>query len=258
MTAAGRGLRSVPLLTGYAALVLIAVLGWWFLAAGEAAMVSMSGDGPIMDLMWRMMRPSSVAPYLLASALMWVVMMIAMMVPAVLPMAAMYRRMDRGNNADLDTLVFACGYLAAWSGFALLAAGLQWWLHERDLLHGMLLKSGPQLAAAILLTAGLYQLTPLKDACLARCRGPMSFFLANWRAGRLGAFRMGLDHGLYCIGCCWALMLLMFVGGAMSVLTMAALSVFILAERLLPPGPWVSKLPGLAMLAWGGWVLLAG
>lgn len=102
-----------------------------------------------------------------------------------------------GASPGLDTLVFAGGYLAGWSGYALLAALLQWSLHGRALLRGMQLETGPALAAAILLTAGLYQLTPLKDSCLARCRGPMGFFLANWRDGRLGALRMGLDHGLY-------------------------------------------------------------
>ena len=103
----------------------------------------------------------------------------------------------------------------------------------------------------MLLVAGIYQLTPWKAACLRHCRSPIGFFLQHWSPGAWGAVRMGLRHGLYCIGCCWMLMLLMFVGGAMSVLTMAVLCGFILAERLLPPGPWVSRIPGAAMIAWG-------
>ncbi|HCU89895.1 MAG TPA: metal-binding protein, partial [Gammaproteobacteria bacterium] len=108
----------------------------------------------------------------------------------------------------------------------------------------------------ILMLAGAYQLTPMKEACLSRCRSPIGFFLANWRAGRLGAIRMGLQHGLFCIGCCWMLMLLMFVGGAMSVVTMALLSMFILAERVLPSGPWVSWMPGIALIAWGAYLAI--
>src|SRR5262249_17783439 len=97
----------------------------------------------------------------------------------------------------------------------------------------------------------VYQLTPMKEACLRHCRSPMSFFLEHWSAGAMGAFRMGMRHGLYCVGCCWVLMLLMFVGGAMSVLTMAILGALILAERLLPDGPWTSRIPGAAMILWG-------
>ena len=148
------------------------------------------------------------------------------------------------------------GYLTGWLAFSVVAAVVQWWLHSRGFLHGMTLVSGATLAATLLIAAGIYQLTPLKEACLARCRSPLGFFLAHWRDGRMGAFTMGLRHGLFCVGCCWALMLLMFVGGAMSVATMAAVCVFVLAERLLPAGPWVSKLPGLAMIGWGAVVLV--
>lgn len=252
----GPTLRSVQQFVSVTALVLIAALGWAFLVAGETAMSSMAGDGLVMDLMWRMMRPSEPGTYYFAAAFMWIVMMIAMMIPAVLPMMAIFRRLDRGGSSDLDAFLFAWGYLAGWSAYALAAAALQWWLHANGWLHGMMLTSGPALTALILVAAGLYQLTPLKDACLAHCRGPMSFFMVHFRPGRMGAFRMGLHHGLFCVGCCWVLMLLMFVGGAMSVATMALLCIFILAERLLPPGPWVSRLPGLAMIGWGALVLV--
>jgi predicted metal-binding membrane protein len=113
-------------------------------------------------------------------------------------------------------------------------------------------------AGRVLLAAGLYQLTPFKEACLHHCRSPLGFFLEHWSPGALGAVGMGLRHGLYCIGCCWVLMLLMFAGGAMSVLTMAALCGFILAERLLPPGPWVARLPGGVMILWGATLVVAG
>ena len=103
--------------------------------------------------------------------------------------------------------------------------------------------------------AGVYELTPWKEACLRHCRSPLGFFLEHWTAGARGALGMGARHGLYCVGCCWVLMLLMFAGGAMSVLTMAGLCALILAERLLPPGPWVSRIPGAMMIGWGGALL---
>ncbi len=234
-----------------AALAATSAIAWWFLVASEQAMQSMAGDGVVMQLMWLMMAPQAVAGYLAAAALMWIVMMVAMMIPAVLPMAVVFRGIHRGAHADLDTGLFASGYLVAWSLFSLLAAGLQWGLHSSGALHGHTLASGPRLAAAILVAAGLYQLTPLKEACLARCRSPVSYFMEHWADGRLGAWRMGMHHGLYCIGCCWVLMLLMFAGGAMSVATMVALCVLILAERMLPAGPWVSRLPGVVMIAAG-------
>ena len=235
----------------YVALALIAAASWIFLLASERAMLAMRGDGPIMAMMWAMMDPSVVAPYLAASVTMWVVMMVAMMIPAVLPMAMVFRGMHKGRHATAETLLFTSGYLIVWSFFAIIGAMLQWLLHSNGWLRGHLLEAGAPLMALILVAAGLYQLTPLKAACLTHCRSPIGFFMAHWRDGRTGAILMGAQHGLYCLGCCWMLMLLMFVGGAMSVTTMALLSVFILAERLLPAGPWVSRLPGVVMLSAG-------
>ena len=140
-------------------------------------------------------------------------------------------------------------------GFAVLASVLQWTLHRAALLHGHLLTAGPPLAGALLVAAGLYQLTPLKTACLARCQSPLGFLLSHWREGASGALHMGVRHGAYCLGCCWALMLLMFAYGVMSAAAMALLTVFVLAERLLPPGPWSAKLPGLALVGWGMWTM---
>jgi predicted metal-binding membrane protein len=238
------------------ALAAIAAVGWYFLVATESAMRVMHGDGFFMELMGMMMRPGSAAPYLGATALMWIVMMIAMMVPAVMPMLLVFRKLDRGKGAPFDTVLFAGGYLLAWFSFSLGAAVLQWVLHNAGWLGGDLLSVRPLLAAGVLVAAGLYQLTPIKEACLDKCRSPMGFFLANWRDGRWGAVRMGLQHGFFCIGCCWMLMLIMFVGGAMSVMTMALLSVFILAERILPAGPWVARLPGVGLIAWGGYLAI--
>ena len=240
------------------ALVIVAFVAWWFLIASETAMMRMTGAGIVVDIMRLMMAPSQTGPYFLATALMWIVMMAAMMIPAVLPMVVIYRNMSRGSSPNLDALVFSWGYLAAWFIFAIGAAGLQWWLHIRGALHGHLLATSAGLTGAIFIGAGVYQLTSFKDACLNRCRSPFGFFVNHWQSGRLGALQMGFRHGLYCTGCCWVLMLLMFASGTMNVTTMAMLSTFILAERLLPAGPWVSKIPGFGLFGWGGLVLVQG
>ncbi|MEQ8230361.1 MAG: DUF2182 domain-containing protein [Gammaproteobacteria bacterium] len=239
------------------ALAAIAALAWAFLVASEEAMRTMQGDGPVAQLMWLMMRPGEPLPYIAAAAVMWVVMMIAMMIPAVVPMAIVHRQIYKQPRRNLATGLFASGYLAGWSAFALLAAPVQWALHAAGWLHGMMLSAGTGLGGGLLMAAGFYQLTPAKEACLSHCRSPLGYFLGHWRNGLGGSFRMGLAHGLYCIGCCWVLMVLMFVGGAMSVVTMVLLAGFILAERLLPAGPWVARLPGLAMIAAGAWLWLA-
>ena len=244
-------LYSIQQYLSYFALAAVAVAAWVFLFASEQAMRSMRGDGIVMDIMWAMMDHDAMFAYLMAAAVMWIAMMLAMMIPAVLPMTMVYRGMHKGRHATVETLLFASGYLVIWSLFAVLAAGLQWTLHASGDLRGHLLEASPLTAAAILFAAGVYQLTPFKEACLARCRSPMGFFMEHWQDGRYGAIAMGSRHGLYCLGCCWMLMLLMFVGGAMSVSTMAVLSMFILAERLLPAGPWVSRLPAAFLLGWG-------
>ena len=237
------------------ALVALATGCWILLVQSEAVMTTMQGEGLLMDLATAMMRPAATAPYVAASALMWVVMMAAMMTPAVLPMVVMFSRLDRGDGR-VDATVFAGGYLLVWAGFALLATALQWTLHRAALLHGHVLAAGPALAGTLLIAAGLYQFTPLKTACLAHCQSPLGFLMSRWRDGVAGALRMGARHGTYCLGCCWALMLLMFVYGVMSAAAMAALTLFILAERLVPAGPWSAKLPGAALVAWGIWTLV--
>ena len=142
--------------------------------------------------------------------------------------------------------------------YSKLKVWLQWWLHAQGALHGHLLVTSAGLTGATFIGAGVYQLTPFKDACLSRCRSPLGFFVNHWKSGRLGALQMGFRHGLYCTGCCWVLMLLMFASGTMNVTTMAMLSAFILADRLLPAGPWASKIPGFGLFGWGGLVLVQG
>ena len=238
------------------ALCTIGLVAWWLLLVTGNAMSSMEGEGVLAWAAMTMMRPHAALPYLLVAVVMWVVMMVAMMSPAALATQRVFQRTRAGASA-VASLAFAGGYLGLWSAFGVLLAFAQWQLHANDLLHAMLLKIGPRWAAGLLLLAGLWQFTPWKRACLAHCQNPFAFLLNHWRDGVVGAFRMGLHHGRYCLGCCWALMGLMFVGGVMSVTAMALLSLFILLERLLPPRGWALWLPGSLMIAAGTALLLA-
>ena len=232
--------------------VVLALLGWYVLYLSADTMVRMEGSETLLWWMMLMMRPVDTSAYLLATFAMWALMMVAMMIPAAMPMVSVYSGMNRQDaSGALAPSALMCGYLMAWIAFSAVAAFVQWTLHSANLLHGMLLTIDERWAGAILIGAGIYQLTPLKDACLAHCRTPFGFFMQHWRPGTRGAFAMGLHHGFFCVGCCWVLMLLMFVGGAMSVATMLALTLFIVAERLLPPGPWVTRIPGFALIGWG-------
>jgi len=235
----------------YLALLTVTLAAWYFLIETEIAMRVMQGDGIFIELMWMMMRPSDIGPYLFTAFAMWTVMMVAMMMPAVMPMLIVYRKMDRGTQAEWPVFVFAFGYLTSWVLFSFIAAVIQWHAHASGLLGGELLVIAKHYAVGLLIVAGLYQLTSFKEACLQRCRSPIGYFLQNFKVGALGAYRMGFSHGLFCIGCCWMLMTLMFVGGAMSVITMALLSIFIVLERTLPAGPWSSRIPGVLLILGG-------
>ena len=214
-------------------------------------------DGPAA---W-MMEATWDAPYLLLIFLMWAVMMVGMMLPSALPTILLFRRVihsDPKVSAPVTRMfVFASGYVAAWTLFSAAATLLQWALAEAALLSPMMVSASPWLGGAILLVAGVYQWTPLKNACIAHCRSPLAFFMQNWRPGVPGAFRLGLRHGFYCVGCCWALMLLLFVGGVMSLLWIAAITAFVLLEKLAPYGVRGGRLSGFALVAAGLWVLVS-
>jgi predicted metal-binding membrane protein len=153
--------------------------------------------------------------------------------------------------------VFGGGYLAVWSGFSLLATFAQWGLLEARLMSPMMETSSPLLGGALLVAAGLFQFTPFKRGCLAKCRSPVAFLVAEWRSGLFGAWIMGLRHGLFCLGCCWIAMLLLFVLGVMNVFWIATLAAFVLLERTLPNVRWFSAATGVLFIGWG-LALLAG
>jgi predicted metal-binding membrane protein len=239
-----------------AALLALCGLAWAYLLYLAWGMANMD-VGAGMAIMPRM---TSWQPADLALVFaMWAIMMIAMMLPSATPMlllfAALSRRL-REPRPRSEFFVFVGGYVAVWSGFSLLATLMQWGMLEARLVSPMMQASSRWLGGALLLAAGLYQLTPLKQACLARCRSPLAFLTAEWRKGLRGALVMGVRHGLFCLGCCWLAMLLLFALGVMNVVWIAVLAAFILAEKTLPGSPWLSATGALVFIGWGVALLL--
>jgi predicted metal-binding membrane protein len=187
--------------------------------------------------------------------LMWLAMMGAMMLPATAPMldafATINRRRREREAPYVATAFFVAGYLIVWAGFSVAAVIVQWTLERAALLDEMLSSTSPVLSGVLFLAAGLYQWTPLKELCLTRCRSPAGFVLSEWRDGRLGATVMGLRHGAFCVGCCAALMALLFAVSVMNVLWLAALTVLVMAEKLLPGGKWLRHTIGAGLTVFG-------
>ena len=186
---------------------------------------------------------------------MWTVMMVAMMVPTAIPMTLLYaavaRKAAAEDNPVAPTFIFVAGYVAMWSIFAVVATVAQRALDQAALLSPMMVSRSAWLGGTLLIAAGVYQLTPLKNACLRNCRAPAHFLSYHWRSGHLGALRMGLRLGAYCLGCCWVLMGLLFVGGVMNLLWIAAIAAFVLAEKTIPFGAVGARLAGVAMILAG-------
>jgi len=238
----------------------LALLAWAYLIRLAGRMDTM-GLAPAASAAMPMAMPEpSGAGQFGLTVLMWTVMMVAMMLPTASPMivtfATVNRRRATSETPPVPTAVFLTGYLVAWSAFSLLAAGAQWGLQRAALLAPTTLEAAPRVGGVLLLAAGIYQFTPLKRVCLARCQSPVGFVLTEWREGPRGAFIMGLRHGAFCVGCCWALMALLFVAGVMNLLWVAALAALVLAEKLVPSERLMSWTAGALLLAWGGWVLV--
>jgi predicted metal-binding membrane protein len=191
---------------------------------------------------------------------MWVVMMVAMMVPTAASMILTYAMLNRRQQIHEEpfasTAVFLGGYLVVWTGFSALATLAQWGLHEAALLSPMMVSTSPILGGVLLLSAGIFQWTPWKYACLKHCRSPLGFLMTDWRDGAWGAFWMGLRHGSYCTGCCWFLMALLFVAGVMNLLWVATITAFVLVEKMVPRGDLVGRVAG-GVLVLAGIVLLS-
>jgi predicted metal-binding membrane protein len=246
--------QRLVIFSGLAGIILLA----WAYLVYLATTIQMTNMG--IDISMPSMQAWGVTDTLL-TFVMWSVMMVAMMTPSAMPVIIMYRTVSRMQHKENDRLssvwLFVLGYLVTWVGFSGVATLAQWGLHGAALLNPMMASVSPLLGGTLLVAAGVYQLTPLKTACLSHCRTPMGFLLAEWRDGKLGPPVMGMRHGLYCVGCCWLLMALLFVGGVMNLVWVALLAVFVLVEKVAPKPMWVSHISGMVAVGWGLW-LVAG
>lgn len=186
---------------------------------------------------------------------MWSVMMIAMMTPTAAPMVLMFAAINRRRRLQqrpfVPTALFLLGYIIVWTAFSAAATAAQYALHRASLISPAMVASNRWLGAALLVAAGIFQFTPAKNRCLAHCRSPLDFIMTDWRDGHGGAIVMGLRHGAFCTGCCWLLMALLFVVGVMNLIWVAAITLFVLLEKLLPPGRWLALTSGAALIVWG-------
>jgi predicted metal-binding membrane protein len=220
-----------------------------------------SAPGAMHDMAMAAMSPASwTAGYAVLMFFMWWIMMMAMMLPSAAPMIllfALFNRKQREKGAPyVPTGIFAAGYLLVWGAFSVVAVTGQWGLERSGFLSSMMASTSVMLGAGLLIAAGVYQLTPLKQACLRHCRSPIFFISHHWRPGELGALRMGLEHGAFCTGCCWFLMALLFYGGVMNLYWIVGLALFVLLEKTIPAGHRLGGLAGLLLIAWGGALLL--
>lgn len=210
-----------------------------------------AGDG----LMMLTMRGETGVAYSVFLFIMWWAMMMAMMLPsaapAILTFAAVSRKFSSPMHTTASVAFFAAGYAAIWTGFSVVAVILQIMLSEKIMLSKMMAVTSAFVGGGLLIAAGIYQLSPLKSACLRKCQAPLIFLARNWRKGSFGAFQMGSEHGIYCIGCCWVLMGLLFYGGVMEMRWVVGLAIYIAIEKFTPPGNLLSRFAGVLLIGWG-------
>lgn len=250
--------RSV-VLAGLGAIILLSWAYLGYLAWDMANMMKISDVNMGMKMAMPAFQPWGPVDYLLMF-IMWSVMMFAMMTPSAAPMILTYTKIARQQKTTikpvLGTAVFYFGYLLVWMAFSAAATLAQGGLHAATLLSPLMETTSPVIGGIILIAAGVFQFTPLKYACLSHCRTPMGYFMTEWREGKLGALVMGLRHGVYCVGCCWLIMALLFVAGVMNLFWIAVIAAYVLAEKLLPGGHKVSWGIGTLMSGWGIWMIL--
>jgi len=239
-----------------ASLVAVVAVSWLYLWRDAASMSRVGmADLPVSA----MPHPSGATAFAL-TFVMWAVMMVGMMLPSAAPTILLYGTLVRKNGERGMVLpgvwVFTSGYLAVWTAFSLLATAMQVGLDRASLLTPMMASASAGMSAAILVAAGIYQWLPFKQTCLRNCRNPLRFLVARWRPGTRGAFLMGAENGAYCIGCCWLLMLLLFIAGVMNLLWVALIAAFVFVEKLLPAGRLTSAVAGLAMVVSGAALLI--
>ncbi|MDB5321269.1 MAG: hypothetical protein JWN40_2900 [Phycisphaerales bacterium] len=231
-----------------AALALVTALAWGYLVYDAGRMTAGACE------MCMPLAHAWSARELTLVFLMWTIMMIGMMTPSVAPAVLLFARLNRQRRADdrpfVPTFAFLSGYLLVWALFSVVVTLLQAWLHRAALLSPAMVSRSPLLGGPLLIAAGIFQWLPIKQTCLRHCRSPLELFLTRWREEVTGAIRMGFDHGLHCATCCWLLMALLFVAGVMNLIWIAAITLFVLLEKLSPT-PWMSRLTRMALVAAG-------
>ena len=229
-------------------LVIIALLAWIYLWIDAGKMNLMSGMNKIDSSPW-------LIDAIFANFIMWLIMMIAMMIPSAIPAISLYESMVN-KNAEREIFlpavwIFVVGYILIWAAFSLIITFVQALFLSLDWINMMLVSKNLFLTSTILIFTGIYQWLPIKSICLDKCRTPLNFFLGNWRKGNSGALIMGIEHGTFCLGCCWALMLLLFLAGVMNLIWVALITVFVFIEKVFPKGNIIGKLAGIVMIIAG-------
>jgi len=234
------------------AIAAVTLLAWVYLFHLSRQMSAAAADDARMAAMGMAVTAQWTRTDVFLTFVMWTVMMVGMMAPSVTPVLLLAANAPRSERHVIPlVLLFGAGYLLVWVGFSAIATVTQWLLHAGALLSPAMAASSPRIAGAILIGAGLYQLTPLKNMCLTHCRSPIDFLMSHWRGGRAGPIRMGVHHGLYCLGCCWALMAVLFAVGVMNLLWVAGLALLVLVEKMMPATVLVSRMAGAALLIAG-------
>ena len=238
-------LRHDRLVVG-AGLILVTALSWAYILSGAAMDMMPAGTWDVA--------------YIVLMFLMWWIMMIAMMLPGATPLILLAAALNRKSQAESapygSSAAFTAGYALAWGAFSAIAVLAQWGLREAELISGMLASNSQLLTVLILMVAGAWQFTPWKHACLRHCRGPVEFLTRARRPGNAGALLMGMHHGLFCLGCCWFLMALLFVGGVMNLYWIIGLAIYVWVEKVTPFGEMASRVMGGLLIAWGFGILL--
>lgn len=238
-------------------LFVICVLSWLYIIYLYRQMVVMDMSALFFAMP---MTPEWTATDFLLLFLMWLVMMIAMMTPSVAPLILIFAMVNRQRKQQktpfVSTGYLLAGYFLVWAAFSLVATILQWLLQHIALLNPEMETTSKILGAIILMTAGAFQFTPLKQRCLNYCRTPIDFIHRNWKEGKYGALRMGIENGMYCLGCCWILMILLFVSGIMNILWIAIIALFVLIEKVLPLIKWITFVAGAALIIYGIIILI--
>jgi predicted metal-binding membrane protein len=238
-------------------LLVLCMLAWWYIIYLYQQMNVMNMAAFLFAMP---MTPTWSMQDFLLIFLMWFVMMIAMMTPSVTPLILIFAMVNRQKKERrspfVPTAYLLCGYFLVWAGFSMLATLLQWLLQKISMLNPQMVTTNKILGGLILITAGMFQFTAMKQSCLNSCRNPIDFIHLNWKEGKARAFRMGIEHGFFCLICCWALMILLFVSGIMNLLWIVLIAIFVLIEKALPKMKWISFIAGAVLIVYGALLLL--